>query len=625
VKPNGWQARAKAGSAPRQWARWGTAGLLLILFPGSVLAQAAGSLPQSAQAAPASSAAKQPRTSDRRKAVKLYLAASKLFVSEKFEEAMSGYQQAAALDPANPDYPLAADVARSHAVTALLQAAAKNRLRGDAAAARVALARALELDPKNLQATEHLHELGNDALLGRTTPLYEQAASKVGGVVKLAPAAGVHSFHLHTDQRQVIQQVLKAYGLQATVGDSVRPTQLRLDADDATFEQAMRTLGMLTHTFYVPVDAHRVVVAHDTPEIRQQFVRQDLETVYLQGLTATELTDVGNLAKNVFDAQQSVVEPTAGTLTIRAPESTLNAFNSTLRELLDGHNQVMLDVRMIQLAHTNTRNTGAQLPQSMGLYNIYAEEQSLLNANSALVQQIISSGLASADDPLAILGILIAAGDISSSLFSSGIATFGGGKTLTGLSPGAVSVNLNLNSSDSRQLDHIQLRLGDGEAGTLRTGMRYPIQTSSYSSLSSSSAAIAGLTTAGTSSALSSLISSLTSSAANVPMVDMKLDALAGSSLNGVPVLNSRAYSGVVTLKQDEAVVVVSELNQQESRAISGTPGISEIPGLNNLTGKDTQKDYATLLIVMTPHVIRGTQLAGHSPMMHVERSTPAR
>ena len=111
--------------------------------------------------------------------------------------------------------------------------------------------------------------------------------------VKLAPAAGVHSFHLHTDQRQAIQQVLKAYGLQATVDDSVRSTQLRLDADDATFEQAMRTLGMLTHTFYVPVDAHRVVVAHDTPEMRQQFVRQELETVYLPGLTATELKDVG--------------------------------------------------------------------------------------------------------------------------------------------------------------------------------------------------------------------------------------------------------------------------------------------------------------------------------------------
>jgi type II secretory pathway component GspD/PulD (secretin) len=442
---------------------------------------------------------------------------------------------------------------------------------------------------------------------------------------------------------------LKAYGLQATVDDSVRPTQMRLDADDATFEQAMRTLGMLTHTFYVPVDAHRVLVARDTPEIRQQFVRQDLETVYLPGLTATELTDVGNLAKNVFDAQNSAVEPTAGTLTIRAPQSTLNAFNSTLHELLAGHDQVMLEVRMIQLAHTNSRSTGAQLPQSMGLYNIDSEEQSILNANATTVAEIISSGLASASEPLVILGILIAYGYVSSTLFSNGIATFGGGITYTGLSLGKVSANLNLNSSESRQLDQIQLRLGDGEAGTLRVGMRYPIQTSSYSSLASSSSAIAGLTTAGTSSSLSSSSSSL-SSASNVPMVeyqdlgmtlkatpkvmrsgdvaltvDMKLDALSGESINGLPVLNNRAYSGVVTLKQGEAVVVVSELNKQESRTISGTPGISEIPGLNNLTGKDTQKDYSTLLIVMTPHVIRGTQLAGHSPMMHVERSTPAR
>ena len=106
--------------------------------------------------------------------------------------------------------------------------------------------------------------------------------------------------------------------------------------------------------------------------------------------------------------------------------------------------------------------------------------------------------------------------------------------------------------------------------------------------------------------------------------IDMKIDALAGSSINGNPVLNNRAYSGVVTLKQGESVEVVSELDKSESRAVSGTPGISEIPGLNDLTGNDTQKNYATLLIVMTPHVIRGTQAAGHSPMMRVERG-PAR
>jgi len=589
------------------------------------------------------------RNADRRRAAKLYLASSKLFLAEHFEEAMRGYEQAARLDPGNADYPLAAHVARGHAVTAEIQAAAKARLRGDAAAARAALAHALELDPKNPLVSEHLFELRDDALLVQPRPIYEQGAEMAGEAVELEPSAGVHSFHLRTDQRQIIQQVFKAYGIETTVDDSVRGTQVRLDVDNVGFGAAARVLGMVTDSFYVPLDAHRALVASDTKENRQQFQRQEMETVYLPGLTEAELTEAATLAKNVFNAQQAVAEPTAGTVTLRAPEQGLRAFNATMSQLLDGKNQVLLEVRLIQLAHSNTRNTGIQPPQSVTAINVYSEEQSILKANASTVQEIISSGLASASDPLAILGILIAAGDVSSSIFSNGLALFGGGITESALSPGSVTANLSLNSSDSRQLDQLQLRLGDGEEGKVRMGERYPIQTSSYSSLSSSASSIAGLTAAGTSSALAALLASYTSSAANVPMVeyqdlgltlkatpkamrnddvaltiDMKITALSGTILNGNPELYNRAYSGVVTLRRGETVAVVSEMDKSQSRAISGTPGISEIPGLNNLTGNDTQKNYATLLILITPHVIRGTQAAGHSPMMRVERGQNA-
>ena len=628
------------------------AGLLLALTAN--VAQAQAPIPaQSVPPAPALSKdgnqAKQPSGSDRRRAAKLYLEATKLFEKEQFEEAMRGFAQAVVLDPSNAHYALAADLARTHAATALIQAAVKSRLRGDPTAARIALARARELDPKNAQVIEHLRELGDDALLGQPRPIYEQAASTIGAAAVLSPAGGAHSFHLRTSQRQVIQQVFKAYGLETAMDESVPNTPVRLDVDDASFAQATRALGLATKSFYVPLDAHRVIVAHDTLDNRRKFLRQEFETIYLPGLTAAELTEVGNLAKNLFEAQESVVEPSAGTLTIRAPESTLNAFNATMRELLDGRNQVMLEVRMIQIAHTSQRNTGVNMPQQITAFNAYSEEQSILNANQALVQQIISSGLAAPGDTLAILGILLASGQVSSSLFTNGVAFFGGGLTLSGLSTGPVSANLNLNSSDSRQLDAIQLHLGDGEAGTVRSGVRYPIMTSSFSNVSASTASIPGLTSAGSSSALSSLLSSLSSAATSVPQVeyqdlgltlkatpkvmrnsevaltlDLKIDALAGRSLNGVPVLNNRAYSGVVTLKEGEGVVVLSDLDKQESRAISGAPGISEIPGLNNLTGNDAQKNYATLLIVITPHVIRGTQAAGHSPILRVERVTPA-
>jgi len=601
-------------------------------------------------AKPASEAAqpKPVRNSDRRRAAKLYIASSKLYEKAEFEEALRGYEQAAKLDPENRDYPLAANVARSHAVTALIQAAAKARSRLDETAARAALARALELDPENSQLQAHLIELGDDALRGQARPLYEARVDTEGAAVQLAPATGVHSFHLRSDQRQMIQQVFKAYGIEATVDESVRATSTRLDVDNVSFARAAGILGMLTQSFYVALDAHRALVVRDNRENRTQYTREEYETIYLSGLSKEDLTDVSNLAKQLFEVHMEAVEPGSETITVRAPHRTLEAFNATLSGLLDGRSQVILDVKIIQLAHNSTRNSGLKPPQNVSAFNVYTEEQSILNANQALVQQIISSGLASAGDTLKIIGILLASGQVSgASMLTNGVAIFGGGLTASALAPGSLSMNFNLNSSESRELDEIRLRVGDGEDASLKSGTKYPIQTASYSSLGTSLPSIAGLTGAGNSSTLASLAASygIGSGVSNFPQVqyedlgltlkatprvlrggevalkiDMKIDALAGSSINGNPILSNRAFSGVVTIKQGETVEVVNEVDENESRALSGVPGLSEIPGLNNLAGNDAQKNFATLLVLFTPHVVRGAQAAGHSPMMRIER-----
>ncbi len=634
--------------------------LLALAIPASQGQQSAGldsatavQTPQSAPSSPANApqtkSVRQPTGSERGRAAKLYLAAAKLYERGQFQEAAKDYQQAATLDPTNEDYRMAVEVARGHAATALIQAAAADRTRGDTDGARTALERALEIDPGNPQVGEHLREIRGYGVDEPAVAANPQASQTFGGMEHVQPSPGVHSFHMRTNQRTAIQQVFKAYGIEATVDDSIRTTLVRVDMDDASFAEATRALGLVTDSFYVSIDEHRALVAKDTRENREKFTRNGVETVYLAGLTTTEMTDVGNMARNIFE-MQSAVNPSAGTMTLRAPESKLVAFNSTLNSLMDGRSQVLLDVRLIQLAHTSEINTGVQPPQQVTAFNVYAEEQSILNANQSLVQQIISSGLASPGDTLAILGILLASGQVSSSLFSNGVALFGGGLTLSGLSPGPATVNLNLNSSDSRELDDYQLRLGDGEEGTLRSGTRYPIMTSSFSSLGASSLNIPGLTSAGNSSSLSSILSSLGGASTTIPQVqyqdlgltlkatprvmrsgdvaltiDMKITALAGAAINGVPVLANRAWSGVVTMGQGQAVVVASEVDKQESRAIDGTPGLSEIPGLNNITGKDTQKSDSTLLIVITPHVIRSPRIADHSPMMRIERNLPAR
>ena len=581
---------------------------------------------------------------DRRRATKLFVKATKEFQKQQYDAAIRDYQQAAQLDPENPNYAAATEVARSHEVTGLIQTAAKARIRGDNAAQRAALQKAAELDPNNLQVSEHLRAMADDAA-PKTDALYDKEVSSLAPAPSLEPVAGTHSFHIKADRRQVIETVFRSYGIEASIDQSVTGPPVRFQMDNATFDQAMQAVNMVTDSFTVPLDAHRVLVAKDTRENRQQYMRLEFETIYLGGMTPTEMTDIGNMAKNVFQVQQVAVQQSAGTLTIRATTDKLNAFNGTLRELLDGRSQVLLDVQLIQIAHTNQRNTGLQPPQQITAFNVYAEEQSILSQNQALVQQIIASGLASPGDTLAILGILLASGQVSSSIFQNGVALFGGGLTLSGVAPGPATLNLNLNSSESRELDQIQMHLGDGEEGTLKTGSRYPITTSQYSNLGTSGINIPGLTTAGASGSLSSLLSQLNTGQQSIPQVeyqdlgltfkatprvmrsgdvaltmDLKITALGGSSLNGVPILNNRSYSGAVTLKQDSGVVLVSQVDQEESRALSGWPGVTQIPGLNNITEKDIQKNYATLLIIVTPHVIRSTQPAGHTPMIRIAR-----
>jgi Flp pilus assembly secretin CpaC len=512
------------------------------------------------------------------------------------------------------------------------------------------LEKASKLDPHNFEVARHLDEMSSEVVAARVKPLYDQGVDSLGPAPTLTPVAGTHSFHLKTDRRTAIQTVFRSYGIEASVDQTVSGPPVRFDVDDAPFDQAMQAVNLVTDSFTVPLDAHRALVAKDTRENRQQYMREEFETIYLGGLSSTEMIDVGNLAKNVFQVQQVAVQQGTGTLTIRATTDKLDAFNQTLRLLMDGRSQVLLDVRLIQLAHNHGRNTGVQFPQQITAFNVYTEEQAILNQNAELVQQIIASGLAAPGDTLAIIGILLASGQVSSSIFQSGIALFGGGLTLSGVTVPPVTLNLSLNSSESRELDQVQLHLGDGEEGTIKAGSRYPITTSQYSNLGTAGIVIPGLTTSGTSGSLSSLLSQANLGEQTIPQIeyqdlgltfkatprvtregevaltmDLKITALGGTALNGIPVLNNRSYSGVARLKEGSGVVLVSAVDKEESRALSGWPGLAEIPGLNTVSNTDVQRNYASLIIIVTPHVIRGPQAAGLSPMFRVQRgpSTP--
>jgi general secretion pathway protein D len=585
--------------------------------------------PQKSSPAATTPPAREPSPRQRRSAEKFYAQGVRATEKGDVEAAEKAFTKASQADPFNHEYAMDAQIAHQHGITKLVQDADKARLTGHPEVARAKLAEALALDPKNLEVSQHIDDLAN---LAATGPQDDSVTATFAPAIVLTPKPGKQSFHLKGTEQEVLRQVLTAYGLGMTADDSLGRQTIRFDADDVDYAVAAHMLNLVTASFMVPLDPVRVLVAKETKANHEQYDRLSMETIRLPGLTATEFSDMGNLARNVLGVQQASVQAQQGTLTVRAPVATLDALNRTFVDLLDGKSEVLLDVKIYEVENTRTRLVGVQPPQTTTLFNVPSELNGVIAGNQSLVQQIIASGLASAGDYAAIAAILIASGEVSSSILSSPFATFGNGLTLTGLATSGLTGNLSLNAADTRSLDQVQLRLDDNAEGTIRSGTRYPITTSSYSSIASSSVSIPGITSAGLSSVLSGLgiSASSLSTATPIPQVqyqdlgltlkvtprvernddvalklDLKIQALQGASLNGLPVLTNRSYTADIRLRHGASALVVGDLSRQESNAVSGTPGLTELPGFSSLGNTTKEFDVGNIAILVTPHIVR--------------------
>ena len=123
----------------------------------------------------------------------------------------------------------------------------------------------------------------------------------------------------------------------------------------------------------------------------------------------------------------------------------------------------MIELKLYAVDKTHQRNIGAQLPQQVGLYSVASEAANIVNQNQSLVNQAIAQGLVPAGaSNIDIALALIGSGLVQSTLLSSTIGFFGGGLTQTGVTTNVFpTFNLALNSSDTRALDDIQIRVGD--------------------------------------------------------------------------------------------------------------------------------------------------------------------
>jgi general secretion pathway protein D len=545
---------------------------------------------------------------NRHKAEKMFLAGAKAIQRNDPQDAEKDFLKAHELDPNNQRYPLSAEIARQYVVTQLAKQAKTEEEEGRADDAASAFEKVMRLDSQNPTVIEHLNALKADA--SAELPEVRATDNDVAAPIELAPRELRCSFHLNADEQDVIRHVLKAYGIRATVDQSVHSQVVRFDADDVNFTEAANMMTQATDTFVVPLDPLYVIVVADTKENRSKYERQAMETIYFPGLDAKELADMGKIARNIFGAQHDVVQANQGTMTLRVPASELLALNQTYAELLAGRSELQLEVHLYEVDKSKMTNVGVVLPTSATVFNVPSEVNSILANNASLVNQIIAEYPALAGNYVGILAALIASGALTGTVFNSPFAVFGGGLTETGVGLGSASANMLLNSSDVRSIDQIQLRVLDQEEATIRNGERYPVMMSSYSAGNSSALSYS---TAGIAPqfqyedlGLTLKVKPHIEEKNNVLLtLDLKLASLAGSTLNNLPILNNQEYTDVVSLHPGDSALVVSAISKQDSLEITGVPGLTDIPGFQDATNRQDTQDIMELAIVITPHIVR--------------------
>ena len=592
-------------------------------------------------------------------ALDAYMAGAKALDRKDMAAAQAAFERASALAPARQDYALAASVTRDRHVGELIQQAAAARVANDPQRADALIAQAKKIDPANELVLEHTAPNVQSGLAPASHENIHHKDFRYLPPIHVLPTADTRDLHLSGDVRQVVTQAAAAFGVKVSFDESVMPLALRFDLEHTTYAEAMPLLLRIVHAFPVALDEHTLLIAHDTQENRNKFERLVEETIYVPGGTNEQLNELTNIIKNIFDVRQAIVSPTLGAVTLRAPEATVDVINVTLNDLLEGNAEVQVELKLVTLDKTHTRNTGTQTPTSVGAFSFAAEATSLVNANQSLIQQAISSGVltlpstnTAAQNIIREALFLVLSGAVSDPALSGFLVTVGHGLTLLGITEaGNATLNFGLNSSDSRALDDITVRIEDRQTSILRVGSKYPVTSSTYSSGLSSAAlgALAGRSVNGVSA--SSLAQQLlgASSASTIPIiqyedlgitlkvtpsvlrsglisvhVDMKIEALTGASLDNIPILTSRAFVSDITVKDGASALMLSDLSRTESAAIAGIPGLADLPGFRQSVA-DTlaETDSSELVLLVTPHVVKTRKNNVAGPRIAFNSSVP--
>jgi len=538
------------------------------------------------------------------KAKILYNKAREAEARQNYEQAYDFYKQAYDLKPDNLGYRASYERLRFLAAASHVHRGQLLRDAGQLDAALAEFKTAVEIDASSAIAKQELQRTQQMIDAAKATPgkaaappadFLQQRLKEAGGPVELAPISNVPiNLKITEDSKVIYETVGKLAGINVLFDPDYTSRRIKIELNNVSLEEALQIIAVETKTFWRPVTPNTIFVAADNPAKRKDLEQVVIKTFYLTNLSQpTELQDVTNALRQILEIQRIQPLPSEGAIVVRGTPDQMALAQKLVSDLDRTKSEVVVDVAVMQINRDKSRTLGINPPTSGSV-------QLQQNVSSTTTTSTTTTTTPTSSTPSGIN--LNTFGNLNATDFTVTISQ----ATATAL----------FSDSTTKLIQKPQIRAIEGQKATLKIGQRVPVATGSFQP---------GIGGVGINPLVNTQFQYL-DVGVNIDVtprvhangdvtlkITMEVSEVDGTSnIGGItqPIIGQRKIEHEVRLKEGEVNLLGGMMEDQQTKALTGFPLLSQIPILKYLFSQTTTDHSETeTVFALIPHVVRKQEL----------------
>ena len=602
-----------------------------------------------------------------RKADKLMAEGRKAEVRKDWDKALEYYESALAEDPSDAGYLLAVRRVRFQAGQAHVDRGRKLRAEGNLQEALIEFQKAVSLDPSSSIARQEVQQTLQMIQREKQRPepskpeergltpaerARQQTYSKLERIEpppELRPLSRqpINLRMANQPARVLFETVCKLAGINVIFDPDFRqdPTASRnhsVELVNATLEQALDYLAVLTRAFWKPLSANTIFVTSDNQTKRRDYEDYVVKIFYLQNVTQPqELQELATNLRAITDIRRVFTSTAQNAIIVRGTTDQVALAEKIIHDLDRPKSEVVIDVLVMEANRARTRDLAAAIASAgtAGLnVPIYFTPRNpvLLGGTTPTTPSTESTGTSSTTTqptgapggyyPYS-YGYPYGYGGYGQYGYSQYAGT-GTSSTLNQLIsmariaristndfsltlPGALLEAL-MTDRSTRVLQSPQIRVADGMKASLRIGDQVPIATGSFQP---------GIGVVGVSPLVNTQFQ-YKDVGVNVDItprvhgqdevtlhVELEISTVRDRiDIGGIaqPVIGQRKAILDLRLREGEVNLIGGLMQDQDTKSVTGVPGLSKVPLLRRIfSSESVERNQSELLIALVPHIVR--------------------